>query len=77
MDLAAFFRIAIPIALALFCGGLILTIIVIFVGNSFFILKNCFKNEENIIGDYEGSSKYKNLNHGREKRLGRTLPKAS
>jgi len=48
MDLAAFFRMAIPIALALFCGGLILTSIVIFVGNSFFILKNCFRKEERI-----------------------------
>jgi hypothetical protein len=45
MDLVAFFRIAVPVVLAVFSMGLILAINVIFIGNAFYILKRCFKKE--------------------------------
>ena len=48
MDLVAFFRIAVPVVLAVFSVGLILAINVIFIGNACYILKRCFKKEENI-----------------------------
>ena len=77
MDLVAFFRMAIPITLALFCGGLILALNVIFIGNACYVLKNCFKKGENIVDAKNRLSKGNNLHTQKPKHLDETMPKAS
>ena len=77
MDLVAFFRMAIPITLALFCVGLILALNVIFIGNAFYVLKNCFKKRVNIAVVKDGSGKGKSLSTLKPKHLDETWPKAS
>ena len=76
MDLVAFFRMAIPITLALLCGGLILALNVIFIGNAFYVLKNCFKKGVNIIVVKDGPGKDKTLSTIEPKYLDESLPKA-
>ena len=77
MDLVAFFRMAIPIVLALFCVGLILAINVIFFGNAFYILKNSFQKKKNIVVAKEELSRIKGVNNEEARSLKQTMPKAS
>ncbi len=77
MELVAFFRMAIAITLALLCGGLILAINVMFIGNAYYILKNSFKREETIVEAKERLSKVKSLHNRKAKNLHETMPKAS
>ena len=76
MDVVAFFRMAIPITLALFCVGLILALNVIFIGNAVYVLKNCFKKRVNIAVVKNGSGKDKTLSSLEPKHLDESLPKA-
>ena len=76
MDLVAFFRMAIPITLALLCGGLILALNVIFIGNAFYVLKNHFKKRVNIAVVKDGPGKDKTLSTLEPKHLDESLPKA-
>ena len=76
MDVVAFFRMAIPITLALFCVGLILALNVIFIGNAVYVLKNCFKKRVNITVVKNESSKDKTLSTLEPKPLDESLPKA-
>ena len=76
MDLVGFFRMAIVVTLAIFCGGLVLTIIVMFVGNAFYILKNYLKREETIVEVKERLGEGKSLRFERTKKFKETLPKA-
>ena len=76
MDVVAFFRMAIPITLALFCVGLILALNVIFIGNAFYVLKNRFKKRVNIAVVKDGPDKDKTLSTLEPKHLDESLPKA-
>lgn len=77
MDLVAFFRIAIPVVLAVFSVGLILAINVIFIGNAYYVLKNCFKREENVDIACNGQSKIASLRFEKPKDQKKILAKAS
>ena len=76
MDLAAFFRIAISVVLAIFSVGLILAINVIFFGNTYYILKNCFKRGENKTEFDQGPKREKIFEYEKPNRIDRKLPKA-
>ena len=46
MDSILFLRTTIAIMLGLFCGGLIFTIIIILIGNTYYILKYAFEKSK-------------------------------
>ena len=77
MDLVAFFRVAIPVVLAVFSVGLILVINVIFIGNACYVLKNCFKREKNMVISSKGQNKMVSLRFKKSEDPKEILPKAS
>ncbi len=77
MDLVAFFRIAIPVVLGVFSVGLIIAINVIFIGNAYYVLKRCFKKEENIGMTNREQNKNISLRFNKPQEPKDILPKAS
>ena len=75
MDLVAFFRVAIPVVLAVFSVGLILVINVIFFGNAYYVLKNCFRRGENKAEFDEGLKGEKIFKYEEANRIDRKVSK--
>ena len=76
MDLVTFFRTAIAVIFALFCGAVVFSIVGLFAGNTYFILRNFFKKEKNTIEISEIRGADKGLAVEKDKEFDRTLPKA-
>ena len=77
MDLVSFFRTAIPVVLAVFSVGVILMINVIFIGNACYVLRRCFRKEENIDVANKEQNKSIALPFNKPRDSKDILPKAS
>lgn len=77
MDAVEFFRILIPVLLAIFIGAIVITLICIFFGNACVVLINCFKRRESSEKTEEDPLEVDIFKFPKGRNPHRRLPKAS
>lgn len=77
MDIVEFFRMLITILLAVFCVGLVLAIVGATVGNTCFLLINCFKKENSLEEADKSKKRKKVLSFPEVGKPDNKLPRAS